>query len=130
MEKCLLTTSSFSATHNFEKKKEFSFLFTASFSLYMYVSLFKRIFYAFAVFILKLINRHSMRDNMMLKHIIYVSIFYIYIFFPSSMLMLAAVHSYPYIKSLHGCLLGCMRLLNNVWINVASVTLYRRDRVH
>lgn len=36
---------------------------------------FKRIFYASTIFNIKLINRHWTRDNMMLKHIIYVSIF-------------------------------------------------------
>lgn len=33
------------------------------------------IFYASTIFNIKLINRHWTRDNMMLKHIIYVSIF-------------------------------------------------------
>jgi hypothetical protein len=51
-------------------------------------------FYASTFFIKKLINRHWTRDNMMLKHIIYVSIFFS-----------------PLLST--GC---CMCLLNNVWL--------------
>lgn len=68
--------------------------------------LFKRIFYAPTIFNIKFINRHWTRDNMMLKHIIYVSIF-----FRCSWLSLFFL---------------CVCLLNNVWLNVACVMLYRQ----
>lgn len=112
VQKMLLATSSISTTRIFKK------------IIYcLILSILRGFFYDFAVFILKLINRHWMRDNMMLKHIIYVSIFYIHTSL-CALLMLVIQHSSV-------CMLGsfCMRLLNNVWLNVACVTLCRQKKV-
>jgi hypothetical protein len=73
----------------------FFFIFSLSSHHFQFPPFFLRgFFYASTFFIKKLINRHWTRDNMMLKHIIYVSIFFS-----------------PLLST--GC---CMCLLNNVWL--------------